>query len=160
MRLLLVLMLLAAPVVDLVLLFVIGQHIGVWPVVGFVVASALLGGRLARREGRRVVRDLEAARSAGKVPREGMLSAGLLTLAGLLLVVPGIMSTLCGLALLVPATRRLLSRKARGWFERRLGVVASPAPSEPFGQPELRDAGPDPGKRQVIDIDDQGRPVN
>ncbi|HKE18059.1 MAG TPA: FxsA family protein [Kofleriaceae bacterium] len=161
MRLFLVLLLLAAPVLDLFLLIVIGRHIGVWPVVAFVVASGFLGGRLARHQGRRVVRDLEAARRAGQVPREGLLSAGLLSLAGVLLVVPGAVSTLCGLALLVPAARRLLSRWARGWFERRLGVVAAPA-GDPLDSPaELRGSRPGPaGSGQVIDIDDDGRPVN
>jgi UPF0716 protein FxsA len=158
----LVVLLLAAPVLDLFLLIVIGQHIGVWPVIAFVVASGLLGGRLARHQGQRVLRDLEAARRAGQVPREGLLSAGMLALAGVLLVVPGAVSTLCGLALLVPATRRLLSRRARGWFERRLGVVATPDRGEPLDPPaELRGSRPDPaGKGQVIDIDDDGRPVN
>jgi UPF0716 protein FxsA len=154
-RRLALLLLLAAPFVELYLLVVIARQVGIWPVIGFVVASALLGGRLARREGRRVLTDLEAARAAGEAPREGLLSAGLLAAAGVLLVVPGVISTLCGLALLVPATRRLLSHAARGWFEKRIGVLET---ADPGATVDAGEALP-PESGRVIDIDDHGRPV-
>jgi UPF0716 protein FxsA len=156
-RLFLILLVLAAPFLDLVLLVVVAHHVGAWPVIGFVVVSALAGGRLAKREGHRVLRDLEEARSAGQVPREGLLSAALLALAGVLLVVPGLVSSLGGFALLVPAMRRFLSRKARRWFEKRVNVVTR---VDPGPVAERADRLPDPAvTRRVIDIDDQGRPV-
>jgi UPF0716 protein FxsA len=156
-RLFLFLLLLAAPFLDLVLLVLVAHHVGAWPVIGFVVLSALAGGRLAKRQGHRVLRDLEEARSAGQVPREGLLSAALLALAGVFLVVPGLVSTLFGVALLVPAVRRLLSGKARRWFERRVNVVTRVDPGPVI---ERADELPDPATpRRVIDIDEQGRPV-
>jgi UPF0716 family protein affecting phage T7 exclusion len=163
-RLSLLFLVLLAPVADLLLLFVIAQFVGGWPVLGFVVASALLGGRLAQREGRRVLREFDDARRAGQAPREGLLSAGLLALAGVLLVLPGVVSSLAGLALLVPALRRLLGRIARRWFERHLIVVGEPGPHagdaherEPAGRPVI-----DVDERggRVIDIDERGRPVD
>jgi UPF0716 protein FxsA len=153
---------LLAPVADLLLLFVIAQFVGGWPVLGFVLASALLGGRLAQREGRRVLSEFDEARRAGQAPREGLLSAGLLALAGVLLVVPGVVSTLAGLALLVPALRRLLGRIARGWFERHLIVVGEPAPHADDAHERAvtgrRVIDMDEGRRRVIDIDERGGP--
>lgn len=147
------------PLVDLYLLVVIGRHIGVWPVLGFVLASAFLGGRLARREGRRVIRDLQDARREGVEPREGLLSAGLLAGAGVLLVLPGVMSTLAGLALLVPAVRRLISRASHGWVEARMAAFAIDPRAVAYrpGQADPDEAKPREGGR-VIDIDEHGRP--
>ena len=161
MRRFLLLLLLLVPIVDLYLLVVIARHVGGWPVLGFVLASAILGGRLARREGHRVLGDLQAARRDGQEPREGLLAAGLLAVAGILLVVPGVMSTLAGLALLLPATRRLVGRVAHGWVEARLAALAID-PRAMAGQ--ARQARPDdprpPDGGRVIDIDERGRPLN
>jgi UPF0716 protein FxsA len=154
------LLVLLLPLADVYLLVVIARHIGTWPVLAFVLASAMLGGRLARSEGRRVLGDLQTARREGAQPREGLLSAGLLAVAGVLLVLPGVMSTLAGLALLMPPVRRLIGRAARGWVETRMAAFAvdpragaSPGDAHPHEAPSLEGG-------RVIDIDDRGRPLN
>jgi UPF0716 protein FxsA len=145
-----VLLFILVPIIDLLLLIEIATRIGVWPVLGFVAASALLGGVLARREGRRVLHDVEEAARAGQVPREGLASAGMRSFARLLLVLPGPLTTLAGLFLLVPAARRLLGRAAHGWLERRLADA-----TVEYGAPSREEPGEG---RPVIDLDDRGRP--
>ncbi len=159
-RRLLFLLALLLPLADVYLLVVIARHIGGWPVLAFVLASAILGGRLARSEGRRVLADLQTARRDGAQPREGLLSAGLLALAGVLLVLPGVMSTVAGLALLIPPVRRLIGRATRGWVETRMAAFAiDPRAAAHRADPQPGEPAPLEGGR-VIDIDDRGRPLN
>jgi UPF0716 protein FxsA len=146
-----VLLFVLVPIVDLFILVQIAAHVGVWPVLGFVAATALLAALLARREGRRVLHDVEEARRAGGIPREGLASAALRSVARLLLVLPGLLSTVAGLALLVPAVRRLIGHAARGWLERRLADA-----TVTYDVPSAEDDG---AERPVIDLDDRGRPV-
>jgi UPF0716 protein FxsA len=69
----------------------------------------------------------------------------MVSIGGVLLIVPGFLSTAAGLALLLPPARRALARRARGWFERtivaRAGVVLDEVGVER-----------DPPERKVIDI--------
>ena len=138
------LVLLLVPVIDLVLLVVVGRSLGVWPVLGFVAASGIIGGALARREGGRVMRRMQEARAAGAVSAEGMVGGVLVTAAGMLMAWPGPITTIAGVALLVPPVRRGLAALARRWVERRIeGMIAMPlggmggfgagGPGGPFG---------------------------
>ncbi len=151
------LLILLVPLADLYLLVLAGRLLGAWPVLGFVLASAVVGGWLARREGRRVLRGFQEARDAGRAPPEGLLSAGLVAMAGLLMVLPGPVSTLGGIALLSPPVRRGLSRLAGRWFEARVLAGAarvrldSRDPRNPGG-PGARGSRPD--RRDVVDVID------
>ena len=134
-------LLLLVPLVDVVLLFVAARYVGGWPVLGFVVASAVIGGWLARRAGGRIARGLVEARRTGQPPAEGMAHAALATAAGGLMAWPGAMTTVAGVALLAPPVRRLLAAIASRWVERRLAGVMTVMPPP--------DGGP---RRDVIDL--------
>ncbi|AKT43332.1 FxsA family protein [Chondromyces crocatus] len=113
------LLLLAIPFVELWLLFVIGGAIGFWPTVGLVIGMAVLGVTLAKHEGRRVLTSWQTAMATGQVPDEGITS-GLLVLIGAgLLVLPGVLTDVVGLLLLLPPVRRRLAATVRAALERR-----------------------------------------
>ena len=130
------------PVIDVVLLFVAARYVGGWPVLGFVVASAFIGGWLARRAGRCIASGLVEARRSGQAPAQGMAHGALATVAGGLMAWPGPLTTIAGLALLTPPVRALLAAAAGRWVERHLAGVMTVVPP------------PDDGsRRDVIDIE-------
>lgn len=108
------------PLVELWLLLLVGRHIGFWPTVGIVLATGLVGATLAKREGLRVMRDWQRATSEGQLPEDGVLGGALVLVGGVLLVTPGVLTDVVGLALLVPWTRRLLVRRVRARLERSI----------------------------------------
>ncbi|EYF05820.1 FxsA family protein [Chondromyces apiculatus] len=129
----LVLLLLAVPLIELWLLFVIGGAIGFWSTLGLVVGMALLGTALAKHEGRRVLGSWQSALATGQVPDEGITSGFLVLLGAVLLLIPGVLTDVVGLLLLIPPTRRRIASAVRAWLERRAsqghpfaGVAASP----------------------------------
>ncbi|HLU66497.1 MAG TPA: FxsA family protein [Kofleriaceae bacterium] len=150
----LLLLLLVVPFVEIYLLVVAGRWLGPWPVVGFLFASLVIGGSLARREGRRIARGMAEARRAGEAPSEGMVGALLAAVAGALLAWPGPLTTAAGLALLVPPVRRLLGRAAGRWVERRMSAmtIAFPGAGWPPGGGAGRPGGPGP-HGDIIDIE-------
>ena len=79
-----------------------------------------MGSMLAKAEGARVVREIGKAQQEGRVPEEGLLAAALIMVAGVLLVIPGVITDVMGLVLLFPPTRRLVAGAARRWFEARV----------------------------------------
>lgn len=121
MPLALLLVVLAAPLLELALLIKVGQSIGVWPTVGIVVATAIGGAMLIRGLGLRVVTRAMADVAERRSPLMPVLDHGLMFLAGVLLILPGLTGDALGLLLLVPPVRRLLegvirSRASRaGW---------------------------------------------
>lgn len=108
------------PILELYLLIGIGRQIGPAPTVGLVLVTAMLGAALAKREGRRVMRSWQAQVSLGRVPEEGILSGALVLVGGLLLIVPGVITDVVGLFLLIPLTRRWVAAWVRRAMERRM----------------------------------------
>ena len=107
------------PLADLWLLLRIGGAIGFWQTVALVVLTGVAGAWLARAEGTRVLRAWQTALSSGRPPEEGVLSGVLLLAGAALLVAPGVITDVIGLALLFPPTRRLAAAGVRRWLERQ-----------------------------------------
>jgi len=98
--------------VEITVLVLVGQAVGFWGLLGVLVLSAVVGAWAIRREGRRSMTTLVDAARNGR-PAEAEVADGMyVALAGVLLVVPGLLSTLAALVLLVPPVRRALSRRA------------------------------------------------
>lgn len=116
----LLLLLILLPVAEIYLLLRLGEWIGALPTLGLLLASAVLGSALARSQGARTLRQMQAALARGETPAEGMLGPALVVVGGVLLMVPGVISDVMGLLLLLPPTRRLVAAQLRRGMERRM----------------------------------------
>jgi UPF0716 protein FxsA len=143
------------PLVELYLLLLIGDFLGFWPTVTVVIATALVGAWLAKREGRRVLGQWRESLSAGRMPEEGVLGGVLLLVGGVLLVTPGVLTDVVGLALLVPFTRARVADWLRPRIEARLqrGVDAGSIQVVNVGSGFSEDVRRSAGPRQVIDVE-------
>lgn len=126
------------PVVDLWVLLRIGRAIGVWPSVALVIATGFAGAALAKAEGRRVLAGWRRAAAEGRLPDEGILSGALVLAGGVLLVSPGVITDVLGLALLFPPSRRAVAAGVRRWLARkvrsghvRIVTFGGPPPGHP-----------------------------
>ncbi|WP_018155804.1 FxsA family protein [Demetria terragena] len=92
------------------------QFIGWWTVVVLLGLSAL-GVVVISTNTRRSWRDIQTMRRTGEAPERTAGDTAFVVLAGVLLIFPGILSSVLGLLLLVPLTRT--------WLRRLVGVAAS-----------------------------------
>ena len=105
------------PVLEIYLLIKIGHYLGAFNTVIVVIVTALLGASLARHEGIRTMIRLRESMNRGELPAEEMLDAVLIFIAGIVLLTPGFITDLAGIAILIPNTRSRLKRWMRGKFE-------------------------------------------
>jgi UPF0716 protein FxsA len=115
-RLVLGLTLIALPILELALLIKTGQVVGFWATLAMVVGAAVLGAVIMSRQGMSVARRTREAIALGRPPVGPVLDGAFLLLAGALLITPGFITDVLGLALLVPPIRRKVAR----WCVRRL----------------------------------------
>jgi len=108
-----VLLFIALPIVELWLLLAIGGAIGFWPTLGMTVFAAVVGGALAKREGKKVLVQWRRAMAEMRMPEDGLVSALLVLVGGVLLITPGVLSDFLGLALLYPPSRRWIAEIVR-----------------------------------------------
>ncbi len=98
-------------VVEIVALVALGSVIGLGWTLLVLLASALVGMWLARREGVRAAQAITEAVTQRRVPHaeltDGMLVAG----AGVLLFVPGLVTDVVGFLLLLPPVRRMVRNR-------------------------------------------------
>ena len=111
----------------------VGQEIGAIPTLLLLVADALLGAWLVKREGRRAWEALNEAIQAGQAPGRELADAALILVGGTLLLTPGFVTDIFGFFLVLPFTRpfarRLLTAVvARRAFRRFSGGTGGPAP--------------------------------
>jgi UPF0716 protein FxsA len=109
-------LLLLIPLLDIMLLFVVGGWIGVLPTVALVVLTALIGMLLVRAEGRHTLRKIQAKLAQGEAPTDELIDGGLLLISGAMLLTPGLVTDLVGLVLVVPVTRYPVRLAAKKWF--------------------------------------------
>lgn len=118
MRFAIALLVLALPLLELALLIKFGQLFGVGPTLAVVVATALLGIVVIRRQGVVTLKRAGDALETGGDAMVPVLEGFLQFAAGLLLVLPGLITDLVGTVLLIPPIRRLAARLAMERFAR------------------------------------------
>lgn len=106
---------LVVPLVEIALLFWVGQMIGFWATLALVILTAFLGSTLVSRQGRETYLQVRLELAEGTVPSRSLAHGAMILVAGALLLTPGFLTDAVGFALLVPQVREAL----RTWFVRR-----------------------------------------
>jgi len=111
------------PLAELFLLIQLGQVIGPWWTILVLLADALLGSWLVKREGGRAWQALNEALRSGRMPARELADAALILIGGTLLVTPGFLSDVLGLFCILPVTRPVARRVLTRVIARRLSAT-------------------------------------
>ena len=152
---LLVILLIVVPILELYVIIQVGQAIGVVPTLILLLADALLGSWLLKREGRSAWRRFNAALAARRFPGKEVADGVLIVIGGTLLLTPGFLTDIFGLFLLLPPTRAIARRVLKRLTIGRFMVVGMGGGGGPFGGPAGRDGAGGEG-RAPRDYDFEG----
>ena len=108
------------PLAELYILIKIGSHIGGFNTILLVLMTTVLGALLARLQGLRTLRQIQLSLSQGQIPAEELIDGVLILFGGVLLVMPGVLTDLFALVLLLPFTRTYFKRWLRRRFDRMM----------------------------------------
>ncbi|MGW6357722.1 FxsA family membrane protein [Streptomyces sp. NPDC055092] len=129
-------------VLEIWLLTVVAGAAGGFTVFLLLLAGIVLGAVVIKRAGRRAFKNLSETlqqQQSGAVPAGEQRSGGngLLMLAGLLLMIPGLVSDALGLLLLVPPVRTALSRYTERTIERKMRSATPGTLGDAFQQARM-----------------------
>lgn len=93
------------PILEIIGIVLVARAIGGWATFALIVLTGILGVYLAKREGKRVFRDVQQQLSLGQMPTGSILDGICIFAGGVLLIVPGFLSDIVGLLLILPLTR-------------------------------------------------------
>ena len=150
-RSLIVLFVLFLPLLEIAGFVVVGKAIGLGPTLLLVVASAVIGLAILRRQGFDALTKLRQRNLPSDLPAERFFGTAMVLLAGLLLIVPGFVTDVIALLLLVPFIRKhLASLLARRVVFVNFNSAVDPRPTRP-SQPRTIDLDDDDYTRQDRD---------
>jgi UPF0716 protein FxsA len=166
----LVLLFIVLPLAELYVIIQVADLIGLLPTIGLMFVTAVVGGALARSQGRNTWRRFNDSMRAGRMPAGAVLDGAMIIFGGALLLSPGFITDVLGIGLLLPPGRRLVRLLLKG-------AAARTAPGRPIlfvfdrspwggrGRPEQkpdRDARrpPPPGSSGEYDIDGTAQEIS
>lgn len=126
----------ALSLLELALLVKLGSMIGFWPMLAVIFGVGALGLFLAQRQGLRTLRAIQSDLAVGRIPAPRLLDQAMIMAGGVLLILPGLISDLAGLALVLPPTRALVKKVLARRLGRRIrrGYPGSPEQGPRDGQ--------------------------
>ena len=104
--------------VDIYLFILIGGVSG-WLVLGIILGTGFLAMLLVKIKGLQILGKMREDLARGAPPTESALDGLLVIIGGILLFLPGVITDLLGLMLMVPGNRRIAKRLLRGYLTRR-----------------------------------------
>jgi UPF0716 protein FxsA len=108
------------PLIELYLLIKIGGIIGALNTVFIILITASLGAYMAKIQGFRVLRQIQEAKSQGRMPGNELLH-GLFVLIGCFaLITPGLLTDAIGFSMLIPQIREIYVRIAKRIIREKL----------------------------------------
>ena len=111
---LLPLFLLALPLLEIAGFVIVGSQIGALATVGLVLASTIAGSLLLRHQGFGVMTRVRAEMDAGRDPSRQLAHGAMIVLAAILLIIPGFITDVFAILLLLPPVRDLAWRMLKG----------------------------------------------
>jgi UPF0716 protein FxsA len=150
-RRLIPLFILLLPLAEIACFIVVGRHIGLFSTLLLVVLSAVAGVILMRIQGFGALARLRQSAQGGQAPGKEILDTAMILIAGILLLIPGFLTDILGLALFLPPVRSFLWNRLM-----RNVVVVDINAATPGNQPKT-------GPQRTIDLDEtdyhrDGRP--
>ncbi|EJM02910.1 protein affecting phage T7 exclusion by the F plasmid [Pseudomonas sp. GM102] len=132
------------PVLELFVFVKVSGAIGFFPALLLVILGSMLGVFVLRVAGLATALRARESLNRGELPAQTMLEGLMLALAGGLLILPGFVTDVLGLIMLLPISRRLLANKMRRRAEEQamrqrafaddLQPRGGPAPQQPLGR--------------------------
>ncbi len=96
-------------IAELLIFFLIAHWVGVLLAVLLVILSMVVGGSIIRTHGMGEMRKAQEKMSLGQAPESEVLRGLALILGGIFLVIPGFLTSLLGLFLIIPRCREPLT---------------------------------------------------
>lgn len=126
-RWVLLILVLAVPICEVALVVRIGGAIGGWQTLGLLIVWSVLGAWLVCREWAGAWRGLREVMRTGVMPADELADAALVLIGGLLILLPGFITDVVGLVLILPLTRPIGRRLLQVLVARRLLSAAGGA---------------------------------
>lgn len=108
------------PLLELLVLIPLGQQIGVWPTIAIVVVTAAVGAWLGKLQGIGAWNRIRSELASGQLPGDSIVDGLLILVACTLLITPGVLTDVVGIALLIPPAREPLKKYLKGRFTKQL----------------------------------------
>ena len=94
------------PIIEIIVLLVSGSYLGIGWTVFLIFFTGLIGVFLAKRQGLQTIQRAKEQLSKGFMPGEEVFNGICILIGGFLLLLPGFISDMIGLLLLIPYTRQ------------------------------------------------------
>jgi UPF0716 protein FxsA len=114
-------------VAEVAAIWAVGSAVGMFGTIALLLAGAFLGSWVARREGGKAARAFMETARAGRPAHAEITDGMLVALGGVLIMLPGFVSDIAGLLLLLPPTRGVFRRRWLRRMERRAVAYANSA---------------------------------
>lgn len=102
------LLMIGIPIAEIAVFIEVGGRIGLWPTIGTIVLTAMIGTFLLRQQGLATLRSVQASLEQNRLPLVEVFDGLCLLVAGALLLTPGFVTDGFGLLLFFPPFRTLL----------------------------------------------------
>ncbi|MBO1580847.1 FxsA family protein [Bacillus sp. XF8] len=108
------------PAVEITVLIGSSHLIGLWSTFAMIVFTGVLGAYLAKKQGFKVLREIQSRLNNGEMPADAVLDGIFVFVGGVLLILPGYVTDVIGFVFIFPMTRKLFKPFIMKWLEWKL----------------------------------------
>ncbi|MFC4737536.1 FxsA family protein [Bacillus daqingensis] len=120
MKKLLLLLLIVVPTLEMIVILLSWNFIGLFWTIILIILTGVLGAWLARREGLQAIRKAQLRSSQGQIPGSEILDGVCILIGGIVLLTPGFITDTLGFLLLIPQTREMFKALLQRMYERMI----------------------------------------
>ena len=113
----LLLLFIAVPLIEVLILIQLGSLFGFWPTIFLVIGTGIVGAYLAKLHGLSIWNQIQEDLNAGRMPADKLVDGLLILIGGIVLLTPGLLTDILGILLLIPYTRNFFKRFAKSKFK-------------------------------------------
>ncbi len=116
----LILAFIAIPTTELALLIYSGKVLGLLPTIAVILLTGVGGAYFAKKQGMKVWKEFQARMVAMETPGNALIDGVCIFFGGILLLLPGFLTDICGLLLLFKGPRNLIRPFIHRWIYKKM----------------------------------------
>ncbi|MBO2536913.1 FxsA family protein [Rummeliibacillus suwonensis] len=113
-------LLIAVPIVEIAVVLLSGKLIGAIPTLLLIVGTGVLGVYLAKTKGLNAFQQLKREIEKGRAPGDAIIDGVLTFIGSIVLILPGFISDIIGILLVIPITRKLFKPAIYYWLRKKM----------------------------------------